>query len=255
MNSKSQISYLLLALLTLAVVWPAVAQPLQGMVTYERVQYQSKVYARLTFLSQEEKDRIKMTWGNEDEWKTKMKLYFSPERSKYTYLNTQGESEDGRYSWRQTEYEIYRDFENEKKTEVIQMLGRTYLVEDSLVEPRWKIMNQIKDIAGHVCMLAVTEDTIRKQKISAWFADDLPVPAGPEQYFGLPGLILELNINDGDVIITASAIELKPVEEELKLPKKIKGKKITTREHDRLLSEHIRDSIKGHRNPYWSIRY
>lgn len=242
---------LLLVLLTL----PSWAQKMEGVVTYERVQYQAKIYSRLTFLSQEEKDRIKMTWGNRDEWKTKMKLYFSPTQSKYTYFNTQGQTEEGTYSWRQDEYEIYRDFDKERKTEIIEMLGRTYIVDDSLNMPRWKIMNQIKDINGHVCMMAVTEDTIRNQKITAWFADDIPVQAGPERYYGLPGLIMELNINEGDVIITATTIEMKPVAEDLKLPKKLKGRKITDTEYDKIISTHIRDSVKSHRNPYWAIRY
>ncbi|WP_247237407.1 GLPGLI family protein [Telluribacter sp. SYSU D00476] len=245
------IKILLLVLLTT----PSWAQKMEGVVTYERVQYWTKIISRLTFLSQEEKDRVKMTWGNDDEWKTKMKLYFSPTQSKYTYFNTQGQTEDGNYSWRQDEYEIYRDFDKERKTEIIEMLGRTYLLEDSLNMPRWKIMNQIKDIQGHVCMMAVTEDTIRNQKITAWFADDIPVQAGPERYFGLPGLIMELSLNDGDVVITATNIEMKPVVEELKLPKKLKGRKITDADYDKIISTHIRDSIKSHRNPYWAIRY
>ncbi|HEV7347144.1 GLPGLI family protein [Telluribacter sp.] len=247
-------NYLRILLLVLLTV-PSWAQKMEGTVTYERVQYWTKIASRLTFLSQEEKDRMKMTWANDDEWKVKMKLNFTPTQSKYTYFNTQGQTEDGSYSWRQDEYEIYRDFEKERKTEIIEMLGRTYIVEDSLQVPHWKIMNQIKDISGHVCMMAVTEDTIRNQKIVAWFADDIPVQAGPERYFGLPGLIMELNINDGDVIISAINVEMKPVEEEVKLPKKLKGRKVTDAEYDRIITTHIKDSMKSHRNPYWAIRY
>ena len=107
----------------------------------------------MDFLNQEEKDRIKMTWGDKDEGsKTKMKLVFTPTRSLYTYLDDQGVSEDGRYSWRQQEYLVSRDFEQEKKTELLEMLGKTYLLEDSLKAPKWKIMNQIKDVNGHVCI-------------------------------------------------------------------------------------------------------
>ena len=54
------------------------AQEMEGVVTYERVYHWSKIYSRLDYLSQEEKDRIKLTWGNDDENKTKMKLVFSP---------------------------------------------------------------------------------------------------------------------------------------------------------------------------------
>ena len=118
-----------------------------------------------------------------------------------------------------------------------------------------KVMNKIKEIAGYMCMMAVTEDTIKDQKITAWFADNLPVTAGPELYGGLPGMILELDINDGDITVTAKKVEMKTITEEIGVPKKLKGKKITNQQYDQLLSTHIRDSIKAHRNPYWALPY
>ncbi len=173
-----------------------------GVITYEQQVQWARIYSKMDFLSQEEKDRINLTWGSNDEGqKTKMQLTFTPDRSKYTYESDQGTSSDGRYSWRQDEYLIFRDFENEKKTEIIEMLGKTYIIEDSLKAPRWKVMNQIKDVNGHVCMLAVTEDTVKRLQVSAWFSQDLALPVGPGQYFGLPGAIMELSMNDGDVVI------------------------------------------------------
>lgn len=248
---KLKLAVVIFVLLSL----PASAQEMEGVVTYEKVYHWAKIYARMDFMSQEEKDRIKLTWGNDDENKTKMKLAFTPDRSKYTYDSEQATSDDGRYSWRQREFVIYRDFQKEKITEIIEMLGKTYVIEDSLKAPKWKVMNKIKDINGHVCMLAVAEDTIKKQKIEAWFAHDLPISAGPEMYFGLPGLIMELDVNEGDMVVTAIKVEMKPVGEEVDLPKKIRGKKITAREYDQLLWTHFRDSMVAHRNPYWSMPY
>jgi GLPGLI family protein len=230
------------------------AQKDEGIINFERVVHYPKIIARLPYLSQEEKDRVKLTWGSDDEWKGKMKLVFSPTKSLYTYLNDQGESEDGTWAWRNDELIITRDFEKEKKTEVIEMLGKTYIVDDSLHTPKWKVMNQIKDVAGYICMKAVSEDTIKKQKITAWFAGDIPVPAGPERYFGLPGIILELDINEGDVVITATKVEFKKLYKELIMPK-TKGKKIKDADYDSLLRNHLKDSIKSQRNPYWAIRY
>ena len=226
----------------------------EGVVTYERVQYWTKIYARLTYLSQEEKDRMKLTWGSDDEWKLKMKLSFNPRASLYTYESEQGETEDGSYSWRQDEFVIQRDFEKSKKTEIHEMLGKTYILEDSLAAPDWKILNQIKEVNGYLCMKAVSEDTTKKQKIVAWFAQDIAVSAGPERYFGLPGLIMELDINDGDVLITATKVEFKKLDKETALPK-LKGKRITEKTYTQLLWKHIDESIKARRNPYWAIRY
>jgi len=247
--------YVILILVFL-IALPGLAQESEGVITYEQVVRWARIYAKMDFLSQEEKDRIQLTWGNDDEGsKTKMKLVFTPTQSKYTYDSEQATSDDGRYSWRQDEYLIFRDFEKEKKTELIEMLGKTYLIEDSLKAPKWKVMNQIKDINGHVCMLAVSQDTVKRLKVSAWFAHDLPLPVGPGQYFGLPGAILELDMNDGDVVISAIKVELKPVGEAIDLPKKMKGRKLSNTEYDKLIWVHMRDSMAAHRSPYWAMPY
>ncbi|CCH54759.1 Protein of unknown function, Porph ging [Fibrisoma limi BUZ 3] len=232
----------------------ALAQKTEGIVSYDRKSYWTKIIARLTFLSQEQKDRAAQTWKNEDEDKEKMKLLFTPTESVYTYLNDQGQTEDGNYSWRNRDLLLYRNYDKERKTEIEEMLGKTYIVDDSLRTPTWRILDQIKEVAGHICMKAETEDPIKKHKVTAWFAQDIPVSAGPERYSGLPGLILELDINGGDVIIEATKVEFKPVAAEIKLPK-LKGKKITSADYDKMIQQHIAESITAHRNPYWAIRY
>ncbi|QIP12354.1 GLPGLI family protein [Spirosoma aureum] len=233
----------------------AVAQQTEGVVTYERKTYWTKIYSRMTYLSQEQKDRIAQTWKNDEENKEKMKLTFNQDASLYTYVNEMGSTDDGRYTWRNQELLLYRNFAKEQKTDVVEMLGKTYVIDDSLHTPVWKIGNQIKDIAGYICMRAESEDPIKKQKITAWFAQDIPVSAGPERYNGLPGLILELNLNDGDVVIEATNVTFRKLTpDELKLPK-LKGKKINDVAYDELIRQHIAESMTAHRNPYWAIRY
>ncbi|WP_259016211.1 GLPGLI family protein [Emticicia fluvialis] len=228
------------------------SQKTEGVVIYERQEFWTKIIGQLTYLSNEEKDRVKQTWGkNDDGWKSKTKLAFNANESLLT--NVEEASEYG-WSSRTEDYYIYRNFEKEKKIELIEMMGKTYVVEDSLKAPNWKVLNQIKDVAGYICMKAVTEDTVKHQKITAWFTGDIPISAGPERYYGLPGLIMELEINDGDVIITASSVQFKKLTDELKLPK-LKGKKIKDVDFDRLIANHIKDSIKSYRNPYWAIKY
>jgi GLPGLI family protein len=232
------------------------AQNTEGVATYVRKEHWIKIINRLPFLSQEQKDREAQTWKNfEDDKGIKMKLTFNPNESLYTYLSD--EPEEGGYSWRKSDFFVYRNFENEKKMDIIEMLGKTYIVEDSLHTPSWKIGDQIKEVAGYVCMKAETEDPIKKQKIVAWFAQDIPVPAGPEFMNSLPGLILELDVNDGDVVIEATSVVFrKTTPEELKRPK-AKGKKINDAAYDTLLRERIAESMTAHRNPFgWSgIRY
>ncbi|MCE7063644.1 GLPGLI family protein [Dyadobacter sp. CY326] len=245
------ISLIMLLLFSLA----AAAQKMEGEITYDRVFHWTRVYSRLSYMSQEEKDRLKLTWGNDDESKQEMTMIFNDKQSYYSYPKVDELSEGG-YSWRKGEFKIYRDYENSKMTDIIEMLGKTYIVEDSIQAPNWKVMNKIKEVAGYMCMMAVTEDTIKNQKITAWFADNIPVSGGPQMYGGLPGMILELDVNDGDIVTTAKEVKLRPVTgEELALPKKLKGKKINAAKYVELTSNHIKDSIKAHRNPYYAIPY
>jgi GLPGLI family protein len=232
-----------------------VAQKTEGVVTYVRKEHWLKIMNRMTFLSREQKDRMAQTWKNEEENNKgiKMKLAFNANESLYTYASD--EPEEGGYSWRKSEFYLYSNFEKDKKTDIIEMSGKTYVVDDSLHAPVWKIGNQIKEVAGYVCMKAETEDPIKKQKLTAWFAQDIPVSAGPERVNGLPGLILELDINDGDAVIEATNVTFRPlVPEDLKLPKQ-KGKKINDAAYNTLISKYITESTAAQRNPYWIIRY
>ncbi len=243
----------ILILFITTISYTSKAQKMEGEITYEKVYHWTKIYSRASYLSTEEKDRMKMTWGNDDEQKQEMKLFFNEQKSYYTYFKKQ--ENEGGYSWNEREFKVYRDLENEKRTDIIEMLGKVFIVEDSTRAPKWKVMNKIKEIAGYMCMMAVTEDTIKDQKITAWFADNLPVSIGPELYGGLPGMILELDINDGDLVITAKKIEMKADYRRHECSKKLKGKKVTEAQYNTLVATHIKDSVKAHRNPYWSMPY
>lgn len=239
----------------LFVALSAQAQQTEGVVNYTRKTYWPRIMSRMTYLSQEQKDRIANTWKNNSEFKEKMKLTFNASSSLYGYESETTESEDGRWNWRNKELALYRDFDKERQTDVEEMLGKTYVVEDSLRQPQWKIGNKVRDIAGHMCLNATSTDPIKGQAITAWFAQDIPVSAGPERYCGLPGLILELDLNDGDVVIEATSVTFKPVADELKQPKPKKAKKLDEKGYEALIKNYIAEQMKAQQNPYWEIRY
>ncbi|MFY7789101.1 MAG: GLPGLI family protein [Thermoflexibacteraceae bacterium] len=243
-----KIFFLLFSFLSQSIL---VAQNLEGIVKYTRETSWVKIQAQLPYLSKEEKDRAKLTWGD-NTWKENYLFTFNKEASIYE-PNPEQES-DEEWSSRLPVLSLYRNYAQGTKLDVEEMLGKVYVVEDSLVAPNWKIQNKIKEVAGHLCMLAIMEDTVKKQKIEAWFAQDLPINGGPEHYTGLPGLILEVNINDGCVVITADKITLQTLEKGIKPPKK-KGKRIKNTEYTSLIDKHIKDSMKSYRNPFWSMRY
>ena len=50
-----------------------------------------------------------------------------------------------------------------------------------------------------------TQDTLQ---IEAWYTPDVPVPAGPHLWGGLPGLILSLSVNSDQLVVTAENVNL-----------------------------------------------
>ncbi len=230
------------------------AQPSEGIVHYTRTIYWTKLLNQLTYMSPQEKEKAVYMFGNRDDWKVYAVLAFTAHESLYTDSDEKSPDSEG-YSWRKEQYFVKRNFQTNTLTDIIEMAGKTYIIEDSLRPLNWKILNDIKEVAGHICMKAIVEDTVKKQKIVAWFAQDIPSNAGPERFYGLPGLILELDINDGTLQIEATQIEAKKPVQELVLPKKMKGTRINDPAYQKLVYTFIQEKIKEQRNPYWIIRY
>lgn len=252
-NQMKKYFIILLPLLFMKITG-STAQEASGIVEYDYVYDWIKMRARATYMSKEEKDRMALTWKNDGVETEKMKLFFDQEGSYYTYENQQGVSDDGSYTWRRKDYYVTRDFTNSTLTEVHEMLGRTYIVSDSIRAPRWKIMNELKDIGGYICMKATTYDEVRKQPVTAWFCADIPVSIGPERYTGLPGLILEVSVDNDAIVITAKSIDLKSKPELPKLSKKLKGKKVKEDEFNAIIVKYIEEQTYKHQFPY-GIRY
>ncbi|WP_333694716.1 GLPGLI family protein [Flavobacterium sp.] len=75
-------------------------------------------------------------------------------------------------------------------------------------------------------------------EITAWYAPDIPINQGPENYWGLPGLILE--VSDGKTVILCSKLVLNTKEKkEIKAPKN--GKVVTQQEYDKIVMEKTKE--------------
>ena len=82
--------------------------------------------------------------------------------------------------------------------------GENYLVDftNEYKNLVWKLSKQSRVIQGFKCYLATTERTIENpkgfftQKISAWYSPQLNYSYGPIGYYGLPGIILNLLIDN-----------------------------------------------------------
>jgi GLPGLI family protein len=231
-------------------------QAMEGTVRYLVTHDWVKKMSHLEYMSKQARERASYMWGNRSQWKVYTNLHFTTTESKYEDSEEKAEAdEEGGYSWRKETFFIKRNFEKQTGFGAIEMLGKTYIIEDTLSGYDWKIQNDLKEVAGHVCMKAFVEDTLKKHKIVAWFAQDIPLDAGPEGYYGLPGLILELDYNDGAMTVTADKIDLKKLVTELEIPKKLKGKKVKDADFQLVIKNHIADKRKEEQPWFWGVRY
>jgi len=107
-----------------------------------------------------------------------------------------------------------------------EMMGKNYIIQDTLKIMAWKFGKEIRSVAGYECKQALYYDSARQQNIVAWYAPTLRPFLGPELFNTLPGAVLEVNVNDGERVIIAKNIELRPLKKnELKVPSQ--GTRIT----------------------------
>lgn len=226
-----------------------------GTITYNQKYNWLNIMGKLPYLSQEEKDRMKMVYGKNDDGDKGDDYILTFNDEGNIYQRKEKEDNYG-YSWGEEDDILIRDTKNRTTKDIRILLGKKYLIEDEIPKYRWKILNELKDVAGYVCMKAETRDTVNNIHIYAWFTDKIPYLVGPEGFTGLPGTILALDFNDDDINITATKVQ---IEKEnvvtLPIPKKIKGKKITYEEYFSRKKKHITLSVAGRRNPYWEVRY
>ena len=168
------------------------AQDIQGIITYERSTFRINMMTKFPWITQEDIDRNRLTWGkNEGKWKQKFDLKFANGKSLYKLQET---DVNYGYSRKKREYQIFRDYNEDKMKDKVSFLSHDYLVEGKVPKYKWKILNEIKDIKGYMCMKAVTTDSIKNIPIYAWFTNQIPFRGGPEGYSGLPGMILSLEL-------------------------------------------------------------
>ena len=138
-----------------------------------------------------------------------------------------------------------------------EMMGKEYLIQDKAEPFEWELSEETKKIGNYTAQKAsftrivdsrrfstgMTEmenvkDTIQ---VTVWFTPEIPVSHGPEYYFGLPGLILEVQ-NQGRTLI-CEKIELNPSADPVMIEKPSKGKEITQAEFKTVQEEGMKQMM------------
>jgi GLPGLI family protein len=165
--------------------------------------------------------------------------------------------------------ELYKNFALSKSIMQTDLGAKSYIIEDSIRQQKWKLTDETKKIAGYNCRKAISKqmmpaggrmrimttttsgdgnsraDSARSQsmpqmpevEVVAWYAEDIVSPVGPENNGGLPGVILQLDINKGETVYTAMEIKKTVNTKDIKVPSK--GKKVTRDEFNKLQQEMI----------------
>ncbi len=167
--------------------------------------------------------------------------------------------------------DLYKNFTQAKSIQTSELGGRNFLIMDTIQQQPWKMSNDTKQVLGYTCHKATrkvmqppagmrrmvmmggggaptqdTTSTLRKAKeieVVAWYADNIISPVGPESYGQLPGVILQLDVDNGTTVYNATEVKKTVDQKDLKEPKK--GKVVTRAEYMKMMTELMGSQMQG----------
>lgn len=133
---------------------------------------------------------------------------------------------------------VYTDLNEYLTLSSTSFFGKQFLINGAVDTFAWKVSGKQKQVGSYLCMEAIHSDT--SETVVVWFTPMIPVQTGPAGYSGLPGMILHVDINDGERMITALDIQLKKLEEGA-IEKPTEGKPITQEDFKILRDEKMEE--------------
>jgi len=159
--------------------------------------------------------------------------------------------------------ENYKNVKSDKQIQQQEFYGKKFLVKDRLQPMNWTLGNETKKIGNYTCFKATTfiptddllwysfswsrmrttnyseekttevdDKSLDITEVEAWYTPQIPVRHGPSEYWGLPGLILE--VSAGETTMLCSKIILNPSDViEIEAPSK--GSVVTKSEYQDLI--------------------
>jgi len=165
---------------------------------------------------------------------------------------------------------LFKDIKNQSFTNQKETFGKQFIIKDRLKPIEWQLHSDTKNIGNYTCYKATYTKEIEEMSmmtfsssddeqndeepttspetkiitVTAWYTPQIPVSNGPDNYQGLPGLILE--VNDGDLTILCSKITINPKKViEISEPKK--GKQVTQEEYDKIMMKKMEEMSEQYR--------
>jgi len=157
------------------------------------------------------------------------------------------------------EGKIYKNSKTKRFIQEQNLMGKEFLIVDSLKAIDWKMQDETKMIGKYLCFKATAlrkvntdnfrfgrprsesedqNENIKEIEISAWYTVDIPVSQGPGRYWGLPGLIL--GVSAGNVQIVCNKIVINP-KEKIDTKPLSKSKKVSEEEYNKIRREKMEE--------------
>lgn len=155
---------------------------------------------------------------------------------------------------------LYRNTAENRFVNQNEIFGKQFLIRDTIAASNWKLEKETKNIGEYTCFKATytttrttrgsvatrdnekvdNKEVVTEEEVvaTAWYTPQIPVPHGPAEYGGLPGLILE--ISDGKLSILCSKVVINP-SGGVTLEEPRKGKEVSQAEYDRILEEKLKE--------------
>lgn len=153
----------------------------------------------------------------------------------------------------------YKNLKEKRFANKTAIMGKPFLVKDSLPKYDWQLVSETKNIGMYTCYKAsfskevenITSTFVngelkeanKKETIvtTAWYTTQIPVSNGPSTFYGLPGLILE--INDGTKTIVCTEIILNP-SQKITIEEPEKGKIVNQTDFDKISEEKTKEMME-----------
>lgn len=171
----------------------------------------------------------------------------------------------------------YKNIKEKRFAMEKEIMGKEFLIDDTLPKIKWALQAETKKIGDYTCykataMVPTDKSDFRNMRpkkeeakkegsepaktenkttnfmanmempkevaITAWYTPDIPVSTGPANYWGLPGLILE--VSDGQTTILCSKIVLNPKEKAV-IKKPVTGSKVTQAQYEEVVTKKVEE--------------
>ena len=103
--------------------------------------------------------------------------------------------------------EYYTDLKGGNYIHKRDIFGKYFILNEVVDHPKWKMVQEQKDVLGYSCMKATSENE-KGELATAWYTMSIPLAIGPNTWGGLPGTILELEESVDGTSYIATAVDL-----------------------------------------------